>query len=69
MSLIERNLVIISKEAKGAVDRRYVAKPFNGEQKNWGVWDQSAGRYLRDHEVEALSVSEVREPWTEGVTE
>lgn len=62
IDVIGRNLHILSTEAKNRPDRRYIAKPFgNGSGDKWGVYDQREGRYLKNHEVEALSIREIRE--------
>lgn len=62
MLCIERNLHIISTEAKERSDRRYVARYFpNGTARRWGVYDQKQQRYLKNREVNALSEREVRE--------
>lgn len=61
MNAIDYTLYVISKESRQRTDRRYIAKPFNGDAKNWGVYDQKTGRYLTNSEVEALKPSDVRE--------
>lgn len=61
MTSILHALHIISTETNPA--RRYIAKPFtpNGSVKKWGVYDQKAGRYLKEHEIENLTKREIRE--------
>lgn len=59
---LDNHLWLISKEAKRpSTTRRYVAKPFNGDARHWGVWDRKDGRYLKDQEVEALTLQQIRE--------
>lgn len=56
------NLWMISRESKTRPSRRYIAKSLpNGTERRWGVFDQKAGRYLKNHEVEALTETDIRE--------
>lgn len=61
--MIERNLYVISTEAKRRTDRRYIAKYLsNGTDRRWGVYDQKENRFLKNRELHALSEREIREP-------
>ena len=56
-----QNLKIVWDEATGSLSGvcRYSARSLDGGAE-WGVWDKRAARFLKDREVAALTLDEIR---------